>query len=97
MIAARAEALHLYDRHPEARAEGVLRRWFWSNEHWLFVRFVVGLLLRKRHPAVGLMLAAPYIAEVSGDPTSAPLRVATDALEVATVLRAAVRHRTLMI
>jgi GT2 family glycosyltransferase len=100
MTAERAEALPLFRNHPEARAPGVLRRWFWSDRHWLFARFVVGLLLPKRLRVVGLMLAAPYIADVTSrpyGPLGAPLTVAVDALEVATVVRAAIRHRTPMI
>jgi GT2 family glycosyltransferase len=97
MTARLAEAIPLLRSHPEARAPGMLRRWFWSDRHWLFVRFVIGLLLPKRFRLVGLMLAAPYIADVSsnrGGPLAIPLTAAVDALDVVTVVRAAVRHRT---
>ena len=100
MTARLAEAIPLFRIHPEARASGVLRKWFWSDRHWLFVRFVLGLLLPKRLRFVGLMLAAPYIADVilrREGPLAAPVTVAVDALDVVTVVRAAVRHRVPMI
>jgi glycosyltransferase involved in cell wall biosynthesis len=95
-IAARwSPTVKLYRRHPEMR-RALLHGVFWSEGHWRFVRFVVALLLPRRFGPLRLMLAAPYVSyltERRTGPLLAPYLIALDAVEVAAILRGAIRYR----
>jgi glycosyltransferase involved in cell wall biosynthesis len=94
-IAARwAPTVQLYRRHPEMRAE-LLHGLFWRENHWLFTRFVVALMLPRRLGALRLVLAAPYLARLTERRAGllAPYLFALDAVEVAAIVRGAIRYR----
>jgi GT2 family glycosyltransferase len=95
-VAARwTPTVKLYRRHPEMRAE-LLHGVFWRENHWLFSRFVIALLLPRRLGPVRVMLAAPYITYLTDrrtGPLLAPYLIALDAVEVAAIVRGAIRYR----
>jgi glycosyltransferase involved in cell wall biosynthesis len=99
-VAARnTPAVQLYRRHPEMRKE-LVHGLFWRENHYLFTRFVIGLLLprrigRVRLGALRLALAAPYLARVTERRAGlvAPYMIAVDAIEVAAIAHGAIRYR----
>jgi glycosyltransferase involved in cell wall biosynthesis len=95
-VAARwTPTVKLYRRHPEMRAE-LLHGVFWRENHWFFVRFVVALLLPRRLGPLRVMLAAPYVTYLTDrrtGPLLAPYLIALDAVEVAAIVRGAIRYR----
>jgi GT2 family glycosyltransferase len=99
-VAARwTPTVQVYKLHPELRDE-LLHGVFWRDNHWHFTRFVLALILPRRLGPARLMLAAPYVThlvERRSGPLLAPYLIALDAVEVAAIVRGAVRYRTLVI
>ena len=99
-VAARWTPLvQLYRRHPEMRGN-LVHSLFWRQNHWLLARFLLALALPRRLGAVRLALAAPYVAYLTDrrtGPLIAPYLLAVDAVEVAAILRGAVRYRVAII
>lgn len=93
------DAILAYKRHPALRRTLVLRL-FWSREHWLAVRALAALVVPQRLWWLRWWLAAPYVARLvdrRSGPLLAPYVMLRDVVEIATVLRGSVRHRTLVI
>lgn len=94
------ETMRLYARHPELRSTltyGV----FWKKSHYLLVRAGVGLILPKRMRPVRAWCLAPlapsYLQRARDDGGAlwaAPYFLVHDAVELAAVVRGAVRYRT---
>jgi glycosyltransferase involved in cell wall biosynthesis len=99
-VAARwTKTIGLYRRHPGLRKHLILGV-FWRYNHYLLARFILALVLPRRWGALRLMLAAPYVTYLTDrrtGPLLAPYLLALDVVEVAAVLRGAVRYRTLVI
>ena len=97
-IAARwTPSIRLFARHPELRAAHLTHGLFWKGSHYLLVRFLLALMLRRRSRWLALWLGAPYarnlLARVGG-PAAAPSYLVQDLVELAAVARGAVRYRT---
>jgi glycosyltransferase involved in cell wall biosynthesis len=99
-VAARwTPTVQVYKLHPELRDE-LLHGLFWRPNHWYFTRFMLALALPRRWGPLRLMLAAPYVThlvERRSGPLLAPYLIALDAVEVAAIVRGAVRYRTVVI
>jgi glycosyltransferase involved in cell wall biosynthesis len=95
-VAARWTPLvQLYRQHPQMRGN-LGHGLFWRENHWLLARFLLALALPRRLGAVRIALAAPYVAYLTDrttGPLVAPYLLAVDAVEVAAILRGAVRYR----
>jgi GT2 family glycosyltransferase len=95
-VAARWTPLvQVYKRHPGLRHELRLGL-FWRENHWLLTRFLVALALPRRLGPIRLALAAPYVRHLTDrrtGPLLAPYLLAVDLVEVAAILRGAVRYR----
>lgn len=94
------EIVPIYRRFPELRREGLHRGVFFSPVHEHLLRFVLGLLVWRRSRAVALWLAWPYLRRLGwrrSGPLLAPVLLAHDAVEVAGVVRGAVRGRVLVL
>lgn len=106
-IAARwSETVQVFRRHPELRKVHLQYRVFWSGSHYLLLRAVIALLLRRRVPfVVRNWLAAPYVAyilqrgryEGGGGPLLAPYWFVHDLVEIVAVLRGSIRYRTFVL
>jgi GT2 family glycosyltransferase len=93
------EAVLSYKRHPGLRKTLTLRL-FWSREHWHMARALIALALPRHLWWLRWWLAAPYVTRLvdrRSGPLLAPYIVLHDAVEVATLLRGSVRHRTLVL
>jgi glycosyltransferase involved in cell wall biosynthesis len=100
------ETAALYARHP-ARRTVLTYRIFWKKTHYLLVRALIGLLIPRRirvlRPLRYWCLApiAPAYLErgraEGGTVLLAPYYLVYDAVELAAVVRGAVRHRTLIL
>lgn len=99
------EAVQLFRRHPELRKVHLHYRVFWSGSHYLLLRAVVALLLRRRLPAVFTWwLGKPYLGYLvergqreGGGPLLAPYWLAYDLVETAAMVRGSVRYRTFVL
>jgi GT2 family glycosyltransferase len=101
-----ADIVYLAKVNPEIRST-FTHRVFWRETHYRLTLAIAGLLLARRQPATAL-LALPYLkfalrqrgthlrARVA-TAIELPGRVIVDLAEVATMLRASARHRTLVI
>lgn len=93
------ESMLAFKRHPglrETRYAGV----FWNVEHANFARAAFALMLPSRLWWARWMLAAPYVARLvqrRSGPLLAPYIILHDTIEVATIVRGAVRYRVLII
>lgn len=95
----------LFRRHPELRAVHLYRGVFWTGYHYLLLRAMLALLLRRRLPRVVLnWLGAPYLVSLldraearGGRRLLAPYWLLVDLMEMYAMLRASIRHRTLVI
>jgi hypothetical protein len=74
---------------------------FWKGTHYLLVRFLLALALRRRTRWLALWLGAPYVRNLllrgrheGGGPLAAPSYLVYDLVEVVAVLRGAARYRT---
>ena len=93
------EVPRAYKRHPGLRRT-LLHNVFWSREHYWALRALIALLLPRRLWWLRWWLAAPYVArlvERRSGPLLAPWIILHDAVEIATLLRGSLRHRTLVI
>ena len=101
-IAARwTPSIRLFARHPELRAEHLTYGLFWKGSHYLLVRALLALAVRRRARWLALWLGAPYArhllkrgAEEGGGPRAAPFYALYDLVELVAVARGAVRYRT---
>ncbi len=100
-----SEGMKAYADHPELRSKVFTLGVFWKREHmWLTMALAGALLPRRAWPA-RLALALPYLRSLRGrglrpSPTGIALAgfwTLHDAVEVAAVLRGAIRYRTPMI
>jgi GT2 family glycosyltransferase len=104
-LAARwTESIRLFARHPALRAEHLTYGVFWKGTHYLLVRFLLALALRRHTRWLALWLGAPYVRNLllrgkheGGGPLAAPSYLAYDVVELVAVLRGAARYRTLVI
>ncbi|MEA2388051.1 MAG: hypothetical protein QOG41_824 [Thermoleophilaceae bacterium] len=94
-------SIRLFARHPALRAEHLTYGVFWKGTHYLLVRAIAGLALRRRAPLLALWLAAPYVRNLldrghveGGGPAAAPFHALCDVVEVGAVARGAARYRT---
>jgi GT2 family glycosyltransferase len=94
------ESIRLFARHPGLR-EHLTHRVFWKGSHYLLVRAIAALLVPRRLRLLRFWLASPYLAHLldrgrldGGGPLAAPWYALHDVVEVAAVVRGAVRHRT---
>jgi glycosyltransferase involved in cell wall biosynthesis len=105
-VAARwGDTIGIFARHRALRAEHLTYGVFWKGTHYLLARALLGLALRRRlPPALVLWLLAPYVRNLlerghleGGGPLAAPYYVVEDLVETASVVRGAIRCRTLVI
>jgi hypothetical protein len=104
-VAARwGDTIGIFARHPALRTEHLTYGVFWKGTHYLLARALVGLLLRRRAPLLALWLGAPYVRNLlergeleGGGPAAAPYYVLEDLVETVSVVRGAIRSRTLVI
>jgi glycosyltransferase involved in cell wall biosynthesis len=96
--------LKAYARHPGLRRAHFTHRLFWKNSHYLFARAALAAALPRRLRFLAPWLVLPYVRDLlargrveGGGPLLAPYYVLHDAIEVITVLRAALRYRTPML
>jgi glycosyltransferase involved in cell wall biosynthesis len=94
------EIVPIYKRFPELRREGLHRGVFFSPVHEHLLRFVLALLVQRRSRVLALWLAWPYLRRLGwrrSGPLLAPVLLAHDAVELAGVVRGAVRGRVLVL
>lgn len=92
-------AMQAYRRHAGLR-EGLTHRVFWKGSHYLLVRGMVGLALRRRAPIIAAWLWRPYLLHLvdrgrleGGGPLLGPYYLVHDLVELFAVLRGAIRYR----
>lgn len=94
-----SDAVKVFRRHPELRKQMPMRI-FWNERHLELTWALVAATLPRRLWPLRLWLAAPYVVYLTkrrSGPLLAPYLVLHDLVEVAAVVRGAVRARTLMI
>jgi glycosyltransferase involved in cell wall biosynthesis len=105
-VAARwGDTIGIFARHRALRAEHLTYGVFWKGTHYLLFRFAVALALRRWLPLVLVVwLGAPYIRNLlergqleGGGPVAAPYYVVEDVVEMVSVVRGAIRSRTVVI
>lgn len=104
-IAARwGDGLHVYRRHPAAKARVFTRGVFWKPWHYTFARALTALLLPHRLRHLRVFLIGPYVDSLlvrrryeHGRIWHTPFYVLEDAVEISAALRASVRHRMIVI
>lgn len=101
MAARWTPSIRLFARHRALRAEHLTHNVFWKGTHYLLVRFLLALVLRRRLRWLALWLGAPYVRNLllrgeheGGGPAAAAFYLAHDLVELVAVLRGAVRYRT---
>jgi glycosyltransferase involved in cell wall biosynthesis len=92
------ETMRLYARHPELRST-LTYKVFWKKSHYLLVRAALGLVVPWRALRFWCFapLAPAYLERArveGGQPLAAPYFLLHDAVELAAVVRGAVRYRT---
>jgi GT2 family glycosyltransferase len=94
-------SIRLFARHPELRSAQLTHGLFWKGSHYLLVRFLIALMLRRRARWIALWLGTPYVrhllergASDGGGPGAAPFYLVHDLVELVAVARGAVRYRT---
>ncbi len=100
-----SETMKNFRRHPQMRRTGLFHRVFWKPPHYLLVRFLVGLAIRRRHPRLGDWLAWPYLGwlitrhheEGGSGPWLAPYWLVHDLVELGAVVRGAARYRVFVL
>jgi GT2 family glycosyltransferase len=95
------EAVQLVRRHPQLRRDALTYGLFWKGSHYLLVRALLALALPRLPRPLRLWLAAPYARHLllrgsrdGGGPPAAPWYALYDLVELAAVVRGAVRYRT---
>jgi len=99
------EVVRPFARYPELRRQRLMKRVFWNWSHWLIARALVGLPFLRRPLGwpVAIWLIWPLVAfelenaRRSGRPGLAPLWLLRDVVEMAAIVRGAIRYRTLML
>ena len=96
--------LRVYVRHPELRRAHFTHGIFWKGSHYLLVRALLAAALPRRLRFLSPWLVVPYLRHLiargrveGGGPLLAPYYVLHDLVELVTVIRAAIRYRTLML
>lgn len=96
--------LRVYADHPGLRRAHFSNRVFWKQSHALLVRALLGLVLPPRLRFVAPWLVAPYARYLlargrveGGGPAAAPYYALLDLVELITVARTGIRHRTPML
>ncbi|MFL5886402.1 MAG: glycosyltransferase family 2 protein [Thermoleophilaceae bacterium] len=96
-----SESIRLFSRHPALRDEALTYGVFWKGSHYLLVRALLALGLRRAPRLLRLWLAAPYArhlllrgSEDGGGPLAAPWYLLYDLVELTAVARGALRYRT---
>ena len=99
-----SESVALFRRHRALRREALTYGVFWKGSHYLLARALVALAFPRLPRPLRLWLAAPYARHLllrgsrdGGGPVAAPWYALHDLVELFSVLRGAVRHRTLVI
>jgi GT2 family glycosyltransferase len=94
-------SIRLFARHPELRGAQLTYGVFWKGSHYLLVRFLLALAIRRHSRWLALWLGAPYARHLlrrgaadGGGPLAAPFYLVHDLVELAAVARGAVRYRT---
>ena len=94
-------SIRLFARHPALRGAQLTYGVFWKGSHYLLVRALAALLVRRRSRLLALWLGAPYVRHLlkrgevdGGGPGAAPFYVLHDLVELAAVARGAIRYRT---
>ena len=99
------ETVLVFKRYPEVKQGAMVKHWFWKDSHYLYFRALLGLLLPRRWPwiAVRRWLALPYITYLYYDNRRAaglrhvPYILLEDTVEIAAMIRGAVRYRTFVL
>jgi hypothetical protein len=97
----------VYREHPEHRRH-LVAGLFFNRTHATVCAALAGLLLRRRHPLVGAVLAAPFVAESIDRENAGPRGLARQLIHlparflrelamVAGIARGAIRHRSPMV
>lgn len=101
---AAAWQLRVYADHPGLRRAHFSGGLFWKPSHALLVRALLALVLPRRLRFAAPWLAAPYARYLlargrleGGGPLAAPYYALLDLVELVTVARTGVRHRTPML
>lgn len=93
------ESMRVHARHRGLRSQ-LLWGIFWRASHQLLIQALLGAALARRHPAF-LLLGWPYLKHLErrldGSHEWAPVLVASDALELFSVMRGAAKHRVLVL
>jgi hypothetical protein len=89
----------MFRDHPELRRLHLSHGYFWRASHYYILLALVGLVLPGR--VTGWLLARPYLADLrrrviaeSGSSLGMPYLALYDAVEMAGVVRGAIRYRT---
>jgi GT2 family glycosyltransferase len=95
------QSIQIFKRHPALRDSHLTYRVFWKGSHYLLVRALVALLVRRHSRMLALWLGAPYVRHLlirgerdGGGPRAAPFYLVHDLVEMVVVLRGALRYRT---
>jgi GT2 family glycosyltransferase len=101
MAARWTPSIRLFARHSALRDEHLTYGVFWKGSHYLLVRALLALAVRRRWPLLAVWLGAPYVrhllkrgSEEGGGAPAAPFYLVHDVVELAAVARGAVRYRT---
>jgi GT2 family glycosyltransferase len=89
------DSVQLFKRDRSPLVKGI----FWQGSHYLLVRALMGLALRRRAPAIAAWLCAPYARHLlkRGHPLLAPWFVVHDVVETAAIVRGALRYRVVVL
>lgn len=101
MAARWTPSIRLFARHRALRAEHLTYGIFWKGSHYLLVRALLALLVRRRLRLLALWLGVPYVRHLlkrgeaeGGGVRAAPFYALYDLVELLAVARGAVRYRT---
>ncbi len=89
----------VFKRHPALRRAATHKRFFWKWQHYLLVRWLAAVALRRRARALSFFLALPYNVYLLTDRGrgarwwQAPYVLALDLVELGAAARGAVRYR----
>ena len=90
----------VFKRHPDLRRRQLHRGIFWSETHEHLLRFLLACALGRRWRLLRLWLAAPYLRRLvwrRSGPILAPYILLYDSVELAAIVRGAVRERVLVL
>jgi glycosyltransferase involved in cell wall biosynthesis len=93
-------AVPVLARHPALRRAHLHRGIFWSRRHEELIRFLLAAVVARRSRTLALLLALPYARHLAlrrSGPLLAPFLLAVDLVELAAVVRGAVRNRVLVV